>query len=168
MLDTVHQIQPRPTHTKAGVLVIQWTLLNKSNLYLKPPRSTSWNWLLHIWEFYIVINFRKKIRTITGGPWWTQIKVALIQKGLLNNQNPSFCVGWPGLYLMDSIEHSRSVWATIILTWLMPIISNSDQQNTIIYTSYLSNPNNSRQIKSCYTYRISSYSFRPWIVSSLE
>ena len=44
------------------------------------------------------------------GPWWTQIKVVLIQKGLLDNQNPSFCMGWPGLYyLLDSIEHSRSV-----------------------------------------------------------
>ena len=52
----------------------------------------------------------KKIRTITGGPWWTQIKVVLIQKGLLDNQNPGFCMGWPGLYyLLDSIEHSRSV-----------------------------------------------------------
>ena len=54
-------------------------------------------------------NFRKKIRTLTGGPWWTQIKVALIQKGLLDNQNPGFCMGWPWLYLLDSIEHSRSV-----------------------------------------------------------
>ena len=54
-------------------------------------------------------GFKKKIRTITGGPWWTQIKVALIQKGLLDNQNPGFYMGWPGLYLMDSIEHSRSV-----------------------------------------------------------
>ena len=45
------------------------------------------------------------------GPWWTQIKVALIQKGLLDNQNPDFCMGWPGLYyLLDSIEHFRSVW----------------------------------------------------------
>ena len=47
---------------------------------------------------------------MTGGPWWTQIKVALIQKGLLDNQNPDFCMGWPGLYMLDSIEHSRSVW----------------------------------------------------------
>ena len=65
---------------------------------------------VHISEFYVVTNFRKKIRTITGGPWWTQIKVVLIQKGLLDNQNPGFCMGWPGLYyLLDSIEHSRSV-----------------------------------------------------------
>ena len=111
MFDTVQQIiQPRPTYTKAGVLVIQWTLLNKNNIYLGPPRSTSnssdfffWNWLLHRILKYVVTNFRKKIRTITGGPWWTQIKVAL------NNQNPNFCMGWPGLYLMDSIVHSRSV-----------------------------------------------------------
>ena len=41
------------------------------------------------------------------GPWWTQIKVALIQKGLLDNQNPNFCMGL--YYLMDSIEYSRSV-----------------------------------------------------------
>ena len=42
--------------------------------------------------------------------WWTQIKVVLIQKGLLDNKNPGFCMGWPGLYyLLDSIEHSRSV-----------------------------------------------------------
>ena len=27
----------------------------------------------------------------------------------MDNQNPDFCKGWPGLYLMDSIEHSRSV-----------------------------------------------------------
>ena len=27
-------------------------------------------------------------------------------KGLLDNQNPGFCMGWPGLYLLDSIEHS--------------------------------------------------------------
>ena len=60
-------------------------------------------------DIYVVTNFRKKIRTITGGPWWTQIKVALIQKGLLDNQNPGFCMGWPGLYLMDRIEHSRTV-----------------------------------------------------------
>ena len=41
MLDTVHQIQPRLTHTKTGVLVIQQPLLNKNNLYFGPPRSTS-------------------------------------------------------------------------------------------------------------------------------
>ena len=64
-------------------------------------------------NMYVVTNVRKKIRTITGGPWWTQIKVALIQKGLLDNQNPGFCMGWPGLYLMDSIEHSRSVCALV-------------------------------------------------------
>ena len=38
------------------------------------------------------------------GPWWTQIKVVLIQKGLLDNQNPNFCMGWPGLYLLDNIN----------------------------------------------------------------
>ena len=37
------------------------------------------------------------------------MKVVCIEKGLLDNQNPCFCMGWPGLYLMDSIEHSRSV-----------------------------------------------------------
>ena len=46
------------------------------------------------------------------GPWWTQIKVVLIQKGVLDNQNPGFCMGWPGLYLLDSIVHSRSALAT--------------------------------------------------------
>jgi hypothetical protein len=35
----------------------------------------------------------KKIITFTGGPWWIQIKVVLIQKGLLDNQNLSFCMG---------------------------------------------------------------------------
>ena len=29
------------------------------------------------------------------GPWWTQIKVVLIQKSLLDNQNPAFV--WVGL-----------------------------------------------------------------------
>ena len=52
---------------------------------------------------------KKKIRNITGGPWWTQIKVVLIQKGLLNNQNPGFCMGWPGLYLMDIIDQLGTV-----------------------------------------------------------
>ena len=87
MLDTVHQmIQPWPTHTKAGVLVIQ-----KNNLYLCPPRSTSNSSdffseiVYYIEKKYAVTNFRKQIRTITGGPWWTQIKVVLIQKGLLDN-----------------------------------------------------------------------------------
>ena len=64
------------------------------------------------------------------GPWWTQIKVVLIQKGLLDNQNPGFCMGWPGLYLMDSIEHSRSVCnprfdiyksSDKIFVWVAPI-----------------------------------------------
>ena len=58
---------------------------------------------------YAVTNFRKKIRTITGGPWWTQIKVVLIQKGLLDNQNPGFCMGWPGLYLLDNIDQLGSL-----------------------------------------------------------
>ena len=128
MLDTVHQIiKPRPTHTKAGVLVIQWTLLNKNNIYLGPPRSTSnssdfffWNWLLHRILKYVVTNFRKEISTITSGPWRTQIKVVRIQKGPLDNQNPGFCMGWPGLYLLDSIEHSRSVcyWG-IVKVWIV-------------------------------------------------
>ena len=43
------------------------------------------------------------------GPWWTQIKVVLIQKGLLDNQNPDFCMGWPGLYLLDNIDQLGSV-----------------------------------------------------------
>ena len=42
LVDIVQQqIESRPTHTKVGVLVIQLTLLNKNNLYLGPPRSTS-------------------------------------------------------------------------------------------------------------------------------
>ena len=45
-----------------------------------------------------------------GGPWWTQIKVVLIQKGLLDNHNPDFCIGWPGLYLLlDIIDQLGSV-----------------------------------------------------------
>ena len=68
---------------------------------------------LHIWEFYVVTNFRKKIRTITGGPWWTQIKVILIQKGLLDNRNPGFCMGWPGLYLLlDNIDQLGTLCLT--------------------------------------------------------
>ena len=43
------------------------------------------------------------------GPWWTQIKVVLIQKGLMDNQNPGFCMGWPGLYLLDNINQLGSV-----------------------------------------------------------
>ena len=44
------------------------------------------------------------------GPWWTQIKVVLIQKGLLDNQNPGICMGWPGLYLlMDNIDQLGSL-----------------------------------------------------------
>ena len=43
------------------------------------------------------------------GPWWTQIKVVLIQKGLMDNQNPGFCMGWPGLYLLDNIDQLGTV-----------------------------------------------------------
>ena len=44
------------------------------------------------------------------GPWWTQIKVVLIQKGLMDNQNPGFCMGWPGLYyLLDNINQLGSL-----------------------------------------------------------
>ena len=59
----------------------------------------------------------KKIRTITGGPWLTQIKVILIQKGLLDNQNPVFCMGWPGLYLLlDNIDQLGSVCAIQVVS----------------------------------------------------
>ena len=61
---------------------------------------------------YAVTNFRKKIRTITGGPWWTQIKVVLIQKGLLDNQNPGFCMGWPGLHFCWTISINWEQCAT--------------------------------------------------------
>ena len=72
----------------------------------------------------------------------------------------------PQFQMMRNTYHSTYfIWSfslfvmipTIILTWLMPIISNSDQKNTIIYTLYLSKPNNSKvppgfnQIKTCYT-----------------
>ncbi len=43
------------------------------------------------------------------GRWWTQIKVALIQKGQLDNQNPDFCMGWPGFYFLDNIDQLGSV-----------------------------------------------------------
>ena len=33
-----------------------------------------------------------------------------VQKGLLDNQNPGFCMGWPGLYLLDNIDQLGSVW----------------------------------------------------------
>ena len=32
------------------------------------------------------------------------MKVVLIQKGQLDNQNPNFCMGWHGFYLMDNIN----------------------------------------------------------------
>ena len=136
MLDTVHQIiQPWPTHTKAGVLVIQQTLLNKNNLYLGPPRSNNNSSdffseiVYYIEQKYVVTNFRKKIRTITGGPWWTQIKVVLIQKGLLDDQNPGFCMGWPGLYLIDSIKHSRSVLGGPTIIELRPQLTKIRPSN---------------------------------------
>ena len=51
------------------------------------------------------------------GPWWTQIKVVLIQKGLLDNQNPSFCMGWPRLYyLLDNIDQLGS----LCIAWWEP------------------------------------------------
>ena len=43
------------------------------------------------------------------GPWWTQMKVVPIQKGLLNNQNLYFSMGFPGLYLLDNIDQLGSV-----------------------------------------------------------
>ena len=79
LVDIVQQqIESRPTHTKVRVLVIQLTLLNKNNLYLGPPRSTSrscdfffWNWLLYRILKYVVTNFRKKSELLLvdlGGP----------------------------------------------------------------------------------------------------
>ena len=50
------------------------------------------------------------------GPWWTQIEVVLIQKGLMDNQNPSFCMGWPGLYLLDNIDQLGSVCLVVNLS----------------------------------------------------
>ena len=37
------------------------------------------------------------------------MKVVLIQKCQLDNQNPNFCMGWPGLYLLDNINQLGSV-----------------------------------------------------------
>ena len=73
----------------------------KFSNYLSSQGKTSWNLrILCSNQFQ-----KKKIRTIIGGPWWTQIKIFLIQKGLLDNQNPGFCMGWPGLhYLLDYID----------------------------------------------------------------
>ena len=31
-------------------------------------------------------------------------KIVLIQNGQLDNQNPNFCMGWPGFYLLDNIN----------------------------------------------------------------
>ena len=79
MLNTVHQIiQPRPTRTKAGVVVIHYTLLNKNNLYLGPPRSTSNNS-----DFFSVIGYYIKSSNMESkpnfvkvhGPWWIKIKI---------------------------------------------------------------------------------------------
>ena len=69
------------------------------------------NWVLTP-QLRILCNnqFQKKNhRTITGGPWWTQIKVVLIQKGLLDHQNPDFCMGWPGLYLLNNFDQLGSL-----------------------------------------------------------
>ena len=35
-------------------------------------------------------QFQKKIRISTGGHWWTQIQVLLIEKGLPDQQNQGF------------------------------------------------------------------------------
>ena len=48
------------------------------------------------------------------GTWLTQIKVVLIQKGLLDNQNPGFCMGWPGLYLLDNIDQLGTVCMALL------------------------------------------------------
>ena len=77
-----------------------------------PPRSTSnssdfFSEIGHYIEFSKMeskSNFAK-----VHGPWWTQIKVVLIQKGLLDNQNPDFCMGWPGLYFLDNIDQLGTV-----------------------------------------------------------
>ena len=59
-------------------------------------------------------------RTITGGPWWTQIKVILIQEGLLDNQNPSFYMGWPGFYyLLDNIHQLGTVCEGVIKCYIL-------------------------------------------------
>ena len=69
------------------------------------------NWVLTPYLRILCSNqFQKKIRTITGGSWWTQIKIVLIQKGQLDNQNPNFCMGWPGFYLLlDNINQLGTV-----------------------------------------------------------
>ena len=66
---------------------------------------------LHIWGFYVVTVVQKKNQNYYWWTsWWTQIKVILIQKGLLDNQNPGFCMGWPGLYLLlDNIDQLGSL-----------------------------------------------------------
>ena len=78
-----------------------------------PPRSMNFGKIgfwLHIWEFYVVTVVKEKNQNYYWwGPWWTQRKVILIQKGLLDNQNPGFCMGWPGLYLLDNTNQLGSL-----------------------------------------------------------
>ena len=89
-----------------------WIITTFSWVHQGPPAIVLiffWNWLLYRILKYAVTNFRKKIRSITGGSWWTQIKVVLIQKGQLDNQHPGFCMGWPGLYVGQNRAFQISV-----------------------------------------------------------
>jgi len=83
-----------------------------SNMYCEIICFELWqNWVLTPYLIILCSNqYQKKVRTITGGSWWTQIKVVLIQKGQLDNQNPNFCMGWPGFYLLDNINQLGSLW----------------------------------------------------------
>ena len=108
------QIQSRPTLKKRGFWLFSRPFCTyKKNLYLGPLRSTS-----NSSDFFSAIGYYIELSNMEStpnfakvhGPWWTQIKVFLIQKDPLDNQNPGFCMGWPGLYyLLDSIEHFKSV-----------------------------------------------------------
>ena len=51
-----------------------------------------------------------------GGPKY--VKVVLIQKDLLDNWNPGFCMGWPGLYLLDNIDQLGTVFDRDFLNYV--------------------------------------------------
>ena len=133
-----------------------------------PPSSMNFgkiSFWFHIWGFYVVTVVQKKIRTITGGPWWTKIKVILIQKGLLDNQNPDFCMGWPGWYLL--LDKSRASNIAFLLD--IAQMSDSDfgliQQNISIKKASFQYQGRPLSFKSCKLW-LNSYIFRIRITSN--
>ena len=64
-----------------------------------------------------------------------RVKVVLIQKGLLDNQNPDFFMGWPGLYLLDNIDQLGSVCSRRLLSKKSSNLSGkeSSQVNALMH-----------------------------------